>query len=302
MKNNIIKFLICSFVSAICVVSPMGDIELSQDKNEVIAETELNNLNAWQEIENTAGVLNQEYVANEPKDESDIIVEDNNEEVVTSPVLEFYDGWIKTSVNVRKEPNTESEVLEVFNFNHQIKYVDFNDEWVQIKYNDDIAYIYKAYVSDTVNTHREFTVPKNRGFKSFEPYNNFNPKYKQYKLQQHAYTDEYGLRKVNERYCIALGTYFFENVDNDIIGTYLDLILENGEVIHCILGDIKDDKHTDANNITTTKNGCLSEFIVDKNKLIPYVKTMGNISYTKQVWQSPVAKVIVYEKNFFDGQ
>lgn len=300
MKNNIKKFLICAFVSAVGVVSLWGDIELSQYKNEVVAETELNNLNEWKELNNTAGALHQIDVIL-VDDESEIIVEDNNEELVTSPALEFKSGWIKTTVNVRKEPNTESDVLEVLNFNQQIEHADFNDEWVQIEYNDTMAYIYKAYVSETINTYREFTVPQNSGFKSFEPYNRFNPKYKQYKLQQYAYTDEYGLRQVNGRYCIALGTYYFDNVTNDTIGTYVDLVLENGEVIPCILGDIKADAHTGSNHIMTA-NGCLSEFIVDKNALPKAVKSMGNVSYAKEEWKSPVAKVVVYEKNFFNEQ
>ena len=151
MKNNIKKFLICVFVSAVCVVSPLGDIELSQHKNEVVAETELNNLNSWETIENSAGALSYEDVV-DVIIESEIIVEDNKEEIVTLPALEFKTGWLKTSVNVRKEPNTESEVLEVFNFNRQIEYADFNEEWVQIEYDECIAYIYKAYVSDTRTT------------------------------------------------------------------------------------------------------------------------------------------------------
>lgn len=295
MKKNIVRFLVFAFVSAVSVVSPMGDMALNQDKNEVIAETEINDLDSWKDINNTAGVHSDVV------DITDII--DNEDVVVSAPSVEFIysDGWTKTSVNVRKEPNVESEVLETFGYNKQIEYADYNEEWVQIKYNDNIAYIYKEYVSETVNTYREFAVPENRGFKSFEPYNRFNPKYKQYKLQQNAYTGEYGIRQVNGRFCIALGTYYFENVTNDIIGTYVDLVLENGVVIPCILGDIKADEHTDAQHIMTA-NGCLSEFIVDKSQLPKDVKSMGNVSYAKAEWRSPVAKVIVYEKNFFDEQ
>lgn len=288
MKKNIKKFLICAFVSVIGVVS-FCRLELDEPNKEVVAQGN-ETLDTWGSIDNVTGASGHIV---------DVTV--NEEPIVSTPPLEFKDGWLKTSVNVRKEPNIESEVLEVFKFNQQIKYADFNEEWVQIEYNDSMAYIYKAYVSDTFNTYKEFTVPQNRGFKSFEPYHRFNPKYRQYKLQQYASTDEYGLRKVDGRYCVALGTYFFENVSNDIIGTYFDLILENGTVIPCILGDIKADAHTDANHIMTA-NGCLSEFIVDKSKLTKDIKSMGNVSYAKKEWRSPVAKVIVYDKNFFDGQ
>lgn len=295
MKKNIVRLLVFAFVSAVGVVSPMGDMALNQDNNEVIAETEINDLDSWEKLNNVAGV---HYDIVDVVD----IVEDEDVIVATPPVeIEYLDGWTKTSVNVRTEPSTESEVLTTFGYNQQIEYADYNEEWIQIKYNDDVAYIYKEYVSNTINTYKEFYVPKNRGFKSYEPYNRFNPKYKQYKLQQYACTGEYGTRKVDGRYCIALGTHYFENVTNDIIGTYVDLVLENGEVIPCILGDIKADIHTDANNIMTA-NGCLSEFIVDKSQLPKDVKSMGNMSYAKPEWRSPVCKVIVYEKNFFDEQ
>lgn len=216
------------------------------------------------------------------------------------PESQKYVGYLTTNVNVRTEPNTNSSVLEVFKFNREVEYVVFNEEWVQIEYGDDFAYLNKTYISSAKNTYRTYNVPKTSGFKSFEPYNCFNPKYKQYALQECAYTDSNGLRVVNGRYCIALGTYFFENLTNSTIGTYVDLILENGEIIPCVLGDVKADEHTDANNIVTIASGCLSEFICDKSKLPKLVKQMGDISYAKPEWNSPVEKIVVYEKNFFD--
>lgn len=290
MTKDIMKLLGFGIICLACVISPIGNIVSSQAKHEITVETEVNDLHTWEDLEFSAGAHKEIMVSVVP----------NKEPIVTSPIIEYSNGWTKTNVNVRTEPSLESTVLEVFHYNHQVEYADFDEEWVQIKYKDDVAYIYKEHISSTINTCREYAVPANKGFKSFEPYNYFNPKYNQYKLQQHAYTGEYGLRKVNDRYCIALGTYFFEHVTNDIIGTYIDLVLENGEVIHCILGDIKADEHTDASNIQTVANGCLSEFIVDKSQLSSNVRQMGDVSYATSEWRSPVAKVIVYDKNFFN--
>ena len=60
---------------------------------------------------------------------------------------------------------------------------------------------------------------------------------KQYELQQMAYTDEEGFRKIDNRYCVAIGTAF-----GVYTGQMLDVELENGTVIECIVGDIKKEK------------------------------------------------------------
>ena len=100
---------------------------------------------------------------------------------------------------------------------------------------------------------------------------------------------------VNGRYCIAVGSHFTTE-----IGQYIDLILANGTVIPCVLGDQKSDRHTDDANIVTLANGCASEFIVDVDSLDYMAKICGNISYCKDEWQPPVVQVKVYDKNVFD--
>ena len=111
----------------------------------------------------------------------------------------------------------------------------------------------------------------------------------QYKLQQIAYTGTYGIRMYDGRYCIAVGTAITSDV-----GVYIDIILENGTVIPCIVGDIKADIHTSAENIFTLNSICCSEFIVDMNHLDPYVKLTGNVSKACTEWDSKVAKFKVY--------
>ena len=145
-------------------------------------------------------------------------------------------------------------------------------------------------------------VPKSynkKDFKSYEDYRKIKTKNTpHYKLQkQYAYTDEYGLRKVEDRYCIALGSYFTTE-----IGQYVDVVLKNGTIIHCILGDQKDDAHTDKLHIAHKSDGSIVEFIVDVKKLDEIPKLMGNISYVHPEWKSPVVQIIVYDKNVFDNK
>lgn len=117
----------------------------------------------------------------------------------------------------------------------------------------------------------------------------------QWELQQAASTDENGLRVVNDRYCVAIGSYFATE-----IGQYFDLVLENGTVIPCIMGDAKSDKHTDPEyHIFTVKSKCCSEFIVDAGILSEKLGSYGDVSKLFSDWDSPVVEVRVYQKNYF---
>ena len=83
----------------------------------------------------------------------------------------------------------------------------------------------------------------------------------QYQLlnSDECYTDlESGIRMVGDRYCIALGSGYTHNV-----GQKVDLIMENGSVVKCILADCKSDAHTDASHRYHSKDGSVAEFVVD---------------------------------------
>lgn len=146
-------------------------------------------------------------------------------------------------------------------------------------------------------SYESYDAPNNSGFKSFMDYRTItNTESQQYKLQQHyAYTGEYGIRMADSRYIVAIGTYFTPD-----IGRYFDIILENGTVIPCILGDQKADADTDSNNIITKHNGCMSEFIVDSYALNKDVKFYGDMSYCLKEWDSPIKTIKVYNRNIFE--
>ena len=137
----------------------------------------------------------------------------------------------------------------------------------------------------------EYSIPEYSGFKSYMTYKLFHKKSDQYNLQQLAETDEYGFRRLGEYYIVAMGNYFDAQ-----IGQRVDLVLDNGEVIKCVIGDEKAEKDTDSTNMFS-KNNCLSEFLVDTKHLETTVKSRGDVStFPNEQWDSPVTEVIVYEE------
>lgn len=74
-----------------------------------------------------------------------------------------------------------------------------------------------------------------------------------------CYTDELtGIRMSEGRYCVAVGSFYAVE-----IGTKIDLVLANGNIIKCILGDCKSDEHTDETHRFHAIDGSVAEFVVD---------------------------------------
>lgn len=134
-----------------------------------------------------------------------------------------------------------------------------------------------------------YEIPKYPGKKSYMGDHLFGNATKQYQLQLKAVTDENGLRVVDGRYCIAVGTRF-----DTSIGQYIDLILENGVVIPCVVGDEKSDMHTDSTH-TFSSNECCSEFIVHLENLDENAKRSGDISALQDSWKAPVKFIVVHD-------
>lgn len=206
-------------------------------------------------------------------------------------------GWATTTVNIRKKPSVDSKILSTLSFNEKIKFIKENENWVKIKYKNKYAYVYKKYISKKKLKYDLYNVPSYSGYKSWMDYRAItSTSSPQYLLQnEYAYTGTYGIRQINGRFCVAVGSYF-----TDDIGQYFDLILENGTVIPCILADQKADKDTDSNGIFTLHNGCATEFIVDTSVLNYAAKRDGDISSCCDEWDSPVVQIKVYEKNILE--
>lgn len=120
---------------------------------------------------------------------------------------------------------------------------------------------------------KRHSVPGHRNFKAYMDYRAItNRSSLQYKLQQGATTDKDGLRKLNGKYMIALGSYW-GNVGDEVV---VDL---GDNTIECIIADQKADIHTDSNNMFHLSDGSVIEFIVDSRKLNKTIKQTGDCSY-----------------------
>lgn len=127
-----------------------------------------------------------------------------------------------------------------------------------VKYPSDVS----AYEVPTVNT----------SFKSFTYYTSLSRSSTQWRLQEKAYTDKNGLRKIENYYLVAVGTYY-----SSTIGDLFRFTTDTGNVFEIIVCDIKANKHTDSRNMYTRgKNPCMVEFYVAKT-LCKTAKVRGSI-------------------------
>lgn len=117
--------------------------------------------------------------------------------------------------------------------------------------------------------------------------------------QAEAYTGDYSLRMIDGRILIAVGSYYCRWV-----GTYIDVLLEDGTVIPCIMGDAKSNRDTDVTNRYQAQDKSVVEFIIDSpgvnSRDYSYFKSKypevgGNFSNVEK-FSSPVAGLRVYDK------
>ena len=183
--------------------------------------------------------------------------------IIVIMVLTF--GYLIWQVNRNLEPN----VIEVI----KPVYIETTQETAQI-----------PTEHNTIESHTEIEesgyismgLPEDAdgSFKTYMDYKKItNKSSRQWHLQQLAYTDSEGFRKFNDSYLVAVGTYYADEV-----GKEFRVTLDSGIVFHAMVGDIKQDIHTDANNQYVPMNGNIVEFIVDVDKLDELTKKLGNVS------------------------
>lgn len=129
--------------------------------------------------------------------------------------------------------------------------------------------------------YQNYLVPNiNTSFKAYMDYRTITNKTStQYKLQQQAYTDNEGFRKIGEDYCIALGKYYSNNCGERFLIT-----TDSGEQFTAIIADIKDNRHTNSTNqYVPMKNGRgnVIEFIIDQNIMNNTTLKRGDISHLR---------------------
>ena len=248
-------------------------------------------------------------------------------EVKKNPKSDVKKGYITAYVlNVREKPTTKSRIVGNYRRNDKVDYMKYNNNWYIVEYDDALCFISSAYITDkkikdnVVSTENKVKATSTKDVKmeglidtelkdgngiiKYAPRDNrksymdfrtiTSRNSPQYKLQYgYATTASNGVRTVNGRYCIALGSYFTHEV-----GRYVDLYLANGTVIPCIIGDCKQDIHTTHNHAIGIDGG-VSEFIVHTASLPRRARQMGDVSYADENWNSPVVKIKVYKTNVF---
>lgn len=154
----------------------------------------------------------------------------------------------------------------------------------------------ESEIEEYLKKYTDYPVPANKPFKSYMDAETITDKTsKQYDLKSTFQLDcETGIYKIGDRYACALGSFYSTD-----ISTEFDIVLESGEVIPCILADIKDDKHTDSLNQYTIANGSIVEFIVHTNTLIPNISNRwGNTGDVSKIegFEGEIAYIRIYDK------
>jgi hypothetical protein len=127
-------------------------------------------------------------------------------------------------------------------------------------------------------TPSKITETNKNDFKSYMSYTAItNKASKQLQLHQQARTDDNGLRCINGRPLVAIGTGWGLTV-----GDIALITCNNGNSFEVVIGDIKADVDTKSDNKTTSYNNCRCEFIVDMSKLNSTVKKSGNVAVLEQ--------------------
>ena len=208
--------------------------------------------------------------------------------------------YAKTTVNIRDYPNVHCKIVGKFKWNDTIEIVRrVNKKWYQVNYKNKLKYICAKYVKKKKTKYKSYDASefkKTSGFKSFEDGNNItnNTKLAQGKLKQKYHLDsKTGIYMVDDRYCIAVGSYYSKKV-----GTKIDLVLSykgKTHVLKCIMADGKADRHTTNNHRIHISDGSMVEFVVSKKALSKKTRMMGNISYAGKAFKGYIKTIRVYE-------
>ena len=200
-------------------------------------------------------------------------------------------------LNVRKKPSTKSRIVYYYEFGERIKVANYNKNWVVVNYKTKkgkkiYGFVHKGYYSSKKPNIKTKLVIRGGGLKTYEDYRCITSRSSaQYKLRLKSFTSSDGIRMCKGRYLIALGSYYTRE-----IGKCVDIVLANGTVIKCVLGDQKADKDTIENH-SLGHGGDTVEFLVQTSALSKKARQMGDIGYSYPSWKSKVVKIRLYNKN-----
>ena len=176
-------------------------------------------------------------------------------------------------------------------YDHQlvIPLAGFSKEVMNIEgYEPSVEENEQVIVKQSIGVEKD--VPSNNSFKSYMDADTITSRNTdQYKLKAKYVLDpQTGIWTVDGRYCIAVGSYYTQS-----IGTYVDVVMENGNVLQCILGECKRNRDTDHTN-RQNPNGSVVEFIVNTSSIPSMVRKMGNCSYACEEMGGEIQSIIAY--------
>lgn len=119
----------------------------------------------------------------------------------------------------------------------------------------------------------------------------------QYKLRSQAGQnfDSEGFGIINGRYVVACTTTF------GAVGDYIDVYQSNGNVIKCVIGDIKNQNDSGCNKWGHLDGKCVIEFVVDKDSWYSSKHANPGTSSCHPEWGGQTITKIINCGNYFDG-
>lgn len=205
--------------------------------------------------------------------------------------------YAKTTVNVRKKPNTKSKIVGQLNWNDKVRVIKrVNKKWYQVKYKKKKRYVSAQYLRKKKCKYKIYKSPTKVTFKAYEDadYITNSTKTAHGKLKKKYHLDsKTGVWMVGNRYCIAMGSYYSKK-----IGTKIDLVLcHKGKkrILKCIIADVKSDRHTTNNYRICRNSGGLVEFVVRTSSIPRQAKLMGDVSYAHKKFKGKTIKIKVYK-------
>ena len=149
---------------------------------------------------------------------------------------------------------------------------------------------------DSYGSGRQYVVPKGMGtsytYMGWALIHDWPTRQNYLRKRSGEHYDRNGFAKVNGRYVIACTTTFGK------VGDYIDFVLDNGKVIHAIMGDEKNQSDAGCNRWGHDNGRSVVEFVVNKAMWYGH---LGNSDITRfhPEWKSRVKMGVNLGKNFF---
>ncbi len=221
--------------------------------------------------------------------------------LIYSIILCFLIG-VSSYLNVQKDIKMErlqveinSKTTSILNYETKIENLEYINKDLQCQisnYKIQNNELLDIIISYEVIEVKPYIVYGDNNFKAYMPYTAVtDTSSNQYALLNNKYANTNktnGLRMSNDRYCIAIGSGWGANV-----GTYVDLVLDNGTIINCVVGDMKDNIHTDDTNKVCLSNGSIAEFIVDYSIFHNFEDGSGTVNYVEN-FNSKIVQIVIF--------